>query len=217
MAKTRLCQGFVPRLEGADLPRIMPWRASIAPETPQNPAASMTLSVTHATEQASPLRGLLPLWVGVAHLCAVSAGRQPAADRSRYDVADHRRAVDHRPPRGADNRRLFLHHARPALDLDAVAGAGALCQGLCARSAGAARWCWRRRDRGDLRAAGQIPEPAFERKHDAGVRRRGAGADGAASAGAAACAGAAGHGGVGRRHDRGGGPPRARRRSGCCR
>src|SRR6188472_56514 len=27
--------------------------------------APMTLSVTHATEQASPLRGLLPLWVGV--------------------------------------------------------------------------------------------------------------------------------------------------------
>ena len=144
------------------------------------------------------------------HLCAVSAGRKPAADRSRHDVADHGRAVDHRSPRRAGNRRLFLHHARPALDLDAVAGAGALCQGLChlrlERPGGAGG----RRDSRHLRAAGKIPEPPFERKRDAGVHRRGAGADGAASAGAAACAGAAGHGGVGRRHDRGGGPaPRA--------
>jgi hypothetical protein len=44
----------------------MPWRASIVRQNPwKNPAAPMTLSFTTTTEAASPLRGLLPLWVGV--------------------------------------------------------------------------------------------------------------------------------------------------------
>jgi hypothetical protein len=43
----------------------MPWRASIAGQNLQNPAAPMTLSFATTTEAASPLRGLLPLWVGV--------------------------------------------------------------------------------------------------------------------------------------------------------
>src|ERR1700722_7852613 len=34
-------------------------------EKPKNPAAPMTLSVAQSTEVAAPLRGLLPLWVGV--------------------------------------------------------------------------------------------------------------------------------------------------------
>ena len=34
-------------------------------ENPENPAAPMTLSVAHTAEAASPMRGLLPLWVGV--------------------------------------------------------------------------------------------------------------------------------------------------------
>src|SRR3984957_11508149 len=34
-------------------------------EKPKNPAAPMTLSVAHSTEVSAPLRGLLPLWVGV--------------------------------------------------------------------------------------------------------------------------------------------------------
>ena len=141
-------------------------------------------------------------------LRAVSSGRQPAADRSRHDVADHGRAMDPRSPRGARDRRVFLHHARPALDLDAMAGAGGVCQELCAVRLERAGGDFGSRDRGHLRAVHEIPEPAFERKHHAGVRRRGAGADGAASAGAAACAGDAGHGGVGLRTDRGRRSPR---------
>src|ERR1700722_19108201 len=39
----------------------MPWRASILP----NPRPPMTLTVADTTEHASPMRGLLPLWVGV--------------------------------------------------------------------------------------------------------------------------------------------------------
>src|ERR1700694_1621455 len=60
--------GFVrggSRIQEPDLPRIMPWHGQIGPETHKNRAAPMTLSVAHATEEASPLRGLLPLWVGV--------------------------------------------------------------------------------------------------------------------------------------------------------
>jgi hypothetical protein len=34
-------------------------------ENPRDPAAPMTLSVTHTAETASPMRGLLPLWIGV--------------------------------------------------------------------------------------------------------------------------------------------------------
>ncbi len=173
-----------------------------------NPTAPMTISVAHGAEAASPMRGLLPLWVGSRRLCAVSRGRKPAADRSRYDVADHGRAVDPGPSRGAADRRLFLHHARPALDFDAVAGAGALRQNLCDRRLERAGGAGGRCDRGDVRAAHQIPQPAPARKHDAGLDRRGAGPVRAASAGAAACIGDAGDGGVGRRADRGGGPAR---------
>jgi hypothetical protein len=43
----------------------MPWRASIRPKIPKkSQAAPMTLSVANTTEAASPMRGLLPLWVG---------------------------------------------------------------------------------------------------------------------------------------------------------
>src|ERR1019366_8354078 len=135
-------------------------------------------------------------------LPAVPAGRRPAADRSRYDVADHGRPVDSRPPRGAGNRCLFLHHARPALDLDAVAGAGAVREGLRDRRLERASGARRERDRCDLRAVRKIPEPALERKHHAGVRCRGAGIDRAASARPAACAGVSVPGAVGRRTGR---------------
>src|ERR1700692_4842134 len=49
----------------ADLPGIMPWRASIGPNSKYPGPAPMTLSVANTAEEASPLRGLLPLWVGV--------------------------------------------------------------------------------------------------------------------------------------------------------
>ena len=142
--KNPALSGVCSRLRGADLPRIMPWRASIGPETLKIRHASMTLSVTHATEQASPLRGLLPLWVGVGiYALFLLAGNRLLIDPdTMWQITVGQWIIDHRAV--PDNRRLFLHHARPALDLDAVAGAGALCQGLSPSSAGAARWCWRR-------------------------------------------------------------------------
>ena len=127
---------------------------------PSKSGRPMTLSVSPCHRAGKPAARAAAAMGRRRHLRAVSAGRKPAADRSRHDVADHRRAVDHRPSRGAGNRRLFLHHARPALDLDAVAGAGALCQGLCDRRLERAGGAGGRRDRGDLRAAGEIPQPA---------------------------------------------------------
>src|SRR6202165_4547511 len=43
----------------------MPWRASLGPNRKNPGPAPMTLSVANTAEEASPLRGLLPLWVGV--------------------------------------------------------------------------------------------------------------------------------------------------------
>ena len=43
----------------------MPWRASIGLKTPRESFAPMTLSVAHIAQDASPMRGLLPLWLGV--------------------------------------------------------------------------------------------------------------------------------------------------------
>jgi hypothetical protein len=153
-------------------------------------------------------------------LYADAARGQSFADRSRHDVADHGRAVDRRPPRGAGGRRLFLYHARPALDFDAMAGTGAVCQGLRRRRLERTGGGRSQRDRGDVCAVGKMAQPPSWRQHQSGVRRRGDGVDGAASAGAAARAGDAGHGDVGRRLDgRGGSEPRTaatRRRSGCC-
>src|SRR5258708_7487319 len=48
-----------------DLPRIMPWRASIGPKNRRNPAAPMTMSVANIAKDASSMRGLLALWVSV--------------------------------------------------------------------------------------------------------------------------------------------------------
>src|SRR3984957_11447273 len=55
----------------------MPWRASILP----NPRPPMTLTVADTTEHASPMRGLLPLWVGVFLYCLfVLAGNRLLID-----------------------------------------------------------------------------------------------------------------------------------------
>jgi len=43
----------------------MPWRASIGRKTLNEPFVPMTLSVAGIAEDTSPMRGLLPLWVGV--------------------------------------------------------------------------------------------------------------------------------------------------------
>src|SRR6516165_3065368 len=120
------------------------------------------------------------------NLHAVPARREPAADRPRHDVADHRWPVDYRPSRGARDRCLFLYHARPALDLHPVAGAGAVREGLCDRGLGRTGGTHCYRDRCDLRFARPCPEPSPEREHDAGVDRIRACAHRAASSGAAA-------------------------------
>jgi hypothetical protein len=44
----------------------MAWRASIGPETLNAVRPPMTLSVTHVNDAARPMRGLLPLWVGIS-------------------------------------------------------------------------------------------------------------------------------------------------------
>src|ERR1700688_4068406 len=69
VAKTRLSRAFGPdHAQNKDpaLPRIMPGVLRYGPENPlEQNRPPMTLSVTHASEAASPMRGLLPLWVGI--------------------------------------------------------------------------------------------------------------------------------------------------------
>ena len=168
----------------------------------------MTLSVAHTTEDASPLRGLLPLWVGVGiYALFLLAGNRLLIDPdTMWQITVGQWIIDHRAVPETDVYS-FTMRGQPWIStqwLAQVLYAKAYALVRLERAGGAGG----SRDRGDLRAAGEISEPASERKHDAGVRRRGAGADGAASAGAAACAGDAGHGGVGRRTDRGRGPAR---------
>src|SRR5215213_1719294 len=81
-----------------DLPRIMPWRASIGPKSPNHPARKMTLSVTHATEETSPLRGLLPLWVGVAiYALFLLAGNRLLIDPdTMWQITVGQWIIDHR-------------------------------------------------------------------------------------------------------------------------
>ena len=188
----------------------MPWRASIGPipEIPKNPAAPMTMSVTDLAEAASPLRGLLPLWVGVGiYALFLLAGNRLLIDPdTMWQITVGQWILDHRAVPETDVYS-FTMRGQPWIStqwLAQVLYAKAYADRRLERAGGAGG----RRDRGDVCAADKIPEPASERKHGTGVRRRGAGADRAASAGAAACAGDAGHGGVGRRADRGGRPPR---------
>jgi len=44
----------------------MPWRASIGPEPPEKSGLPMSVILTRSDATAHPLRGLLPLWVGIA-------------------------------------------------------------------------------------------------------------------------------------------------------
>ena len=169
----------------------------------------MTMSVAHTAEEARALRGLLPLWVGSAiYALFLLAGNRLLIDPdTMWQITIGQWILDHRAV--PVDRRLFLHHARPALDFDAVAGAGALRQNLCDSRAGAGPVV--------LAAAAIAATFAlltkFLSRHlsesttlvfvaAALALTR------AASAGAAACAGDAGHGGLGRRTDRGRRSPR---------
>jgi hypothetical protein len=75
MAKSRLSRAFPPESAVAGLPGIMPRRASIGAKFEGFPdPATMTLSAVHTAEDASPMRGLLPLWVGVFAYAALLLG-----------------------------------------------------------------------------------------------------------------------------------------------
>ena len=168
----------------------------------------MSLSVAQPREAAHPLRGLLPLWVGVAiYALFLLAGNRLLIDPdTMWQITVGQWIIDHRAVPATDVYS-FTMRGEPWIStqwLAQVMYAKAYSLVRLERAGGAGG----RRDSRDLRAAGEIPQPPPERKHDAGVHRRRAGADRAASAGAAACAGAAGHGGLGRRPDRRRGPPR---------
>ena len=65
---------------------------------PENPAAPMTMSVTSATEAASPLRGLLPLWVGVGvYALFLLAGNRLLIDPdTMWQITVGQWIIDHR-------------------------------------------------------------------------------------------------------------------------
>src|ERR1700722_331559 len=91
--------GRLPGYAGAALPRIMPWRGWIRPETPLgNAAAPMTLSVTHANDAVSPMRGLLPLWVGVSiYALFLLAGNRLLIDPdTMWQITVGQWIIDHR-------------------------------------------------------------------------------------------------------------------------
>ncbi len=97
MAKTRLCQGFVPAL-GREFTKNYAPACFDRAEIHQNPAAPMTLSVTHATEEASPLRGLLPLWIGAGiYALFLLAGNRLLIDPDTlWQITVGQWIVDHR-------------------------------------------------------------------------------------------------------------------------
>ena len=162
----------------------------------------MTMSATHAAESASPMRGLLPLWVGVGvYAVFLLAGNQLLIDPdTMWQITIGQWIVDHGAVPTTDVYS-FTMRGQPWISTQWLAQVP--MRRFPMRSpAGPGRWCWPRLHRRDLRAVLAVSQPALERKHDAGVRRGGAGADRAASVGAAACAGVAGDDGVGRRTGR---------------
>jgi hypothetical protein len=76
----------------------MPWRGSIRLETPRNPPKPMTLSVAHASEDTSPMRGLLPLWVGIGiYALFLLAGNRLLIDPDTlWQITVGQWIVDHR-------------------------------------------------------------------------------------------------------------------------
>ena len=154
------------------------------------------------------MRGLLPLWVGIGvyALFLLGGNRLLIDPDTMWQVTVGQWILDHRAVPETDVFS-FTMRGQPWISTQWLAQV-VFAKSLCAVRLERAGGDFGSRDRGHLRAVHEIPEPAFERKHHAGVRRRGAGVDGAASAGAAACAGDAGHGGVGLRADRGRRSPR---------
>src|SRR6267142_1244517 len=90
--------GRFPHPPRPDLPRIMPCRASIGPKNRRNPAAPMTMSVANIAGDASPMRGLLPLWVGVLiyALFLVAGNRLLIDPDTMWQITVGQRISDHR-------------------------------------------------------------------------------------------------------------------------
>jgi hypothetical protein len=103
VAKFRLSCAF-PASVAADLPRIMPWRASIGPENRKEPGAPMTMSVANVAEDASPMRGLLPLWVGglIYALFLVAGNRLLIDPDTMWQITVGQWISDHRAVPEAD-------------------------------------------------------------------------------------------------------------------
>jgi hypothetical protein len=76
----------------------MPWRASIGPNSKNPGPAPMTLSVATTAEEASPLRGLLPLWVGVFvyALLFIAGDRLLLDPDTQWQITVGRWILDHR-------------------------------------------------------------------------------------------------------------------------
>src|SRR5258706_1372891 len=81
-----------------DLRRIMPWRALIRSENPEEPGAPMTLSIANTAEAASPARGLLPLWVGtgVYALLLLAGNRLLIDPDTMWQITVGQWIIDHR-------------------------------------------------------------------------------------------------------------------------
>jgi hypothetical protein len=81
----------------------MPWRASIGGKLAEG-TTPMTMSVTHTAENASPMRGLLPLWVGIGiYTVFLLAGDQLLNDPDTYwQIAVGQWILDHRAVPQAD-------------------------------------------------------------------------------------------------------------------
>src|SRR5437899_829423 len=101
VAKIRLSRAFAGIL-GGRFTKNYALACFDPPGKPRNPAAPMTMSVANTTEDASPMRGLLPLWVGVGiYALVLLAGnrlKEPAHRCRRRPTAAAGRASGLHPP-----------------------------------------------------------------------------------------------------------------------
>src|SRR5258706_11696291 len=137
----RTC-GQIPSFSGVcrhrqrpDLPRIMPWRALIRSENPEEPGAPMTLSIANTAEAASPARGLLPLWVGTGvYALLLLAGNRLLIDPDTiWQITVGQWIIDHRAVPQTDVYS-FTMRGQPWISTQWLA------QGLFAKSYTIAGW-----------------------------------------------------------------------------
>src|SRR3954447_5591320 len=78
---------------------------------PKDPAAPMTMSVANTAEDASPMRGLLPLWVGAGtYALFVLAGDQLLNDADTYwQITVGQWILDHRTVPQPDMYSVTMH------------------------------------------------------------------------------------------------------------